>query len=116
MTIPRSFRKRYVPGWDEACQELADNHEKAETIEKKQDTATNLLNHLTQNGELHGYLQSKTRNRHVGKPGLPLIDCRVEKNVSSNPNKVNPNAVSSCLLKNGKFKNPNNAFTRLTKT
>ena len=34
------------------------------------------------------------------------------KNVSPNPNSISPNAVASCLLNNGKFKNPNRQFTR----
>ena len=34
------------------------------------------------------------------------------KNVSPNPNSITPNAVVSCLLNNGKFKNPNRQFTR----
>ena len=34
------------------------------------------------------------------------------KNVSPNPNSISPNAVASCLLNNGKFKNLNRQFTR----
>ena len=34
------------------------------------------------------------------------------KHISSNPNSISPNAVASCLLNNGKFKNPNRQFTR----
>ena len=34
------------------------------------------------------------------------------KNISPNPNSMNPNAVASCLIKNGEFKQPNPEFTR----
>ena len=34
------------------------------------------------------------------------------KNVSPNPNSINPNTFTSCLLNNGKFKKPNRQFTR----
>lgn len=34
------------------------------------------------------------------------------KNISLNPHCMNPNAVSSCVMQNAKFKQPNREFTR----
>ena len=45
-TIPRGYRSPYIPGWDATCQQLAYADAKAVTVNEKQSTAENLLNHL----------------------------------------------------------------------
>ena len=45
-TIPRGYRNPYIPGWDSTCQQLVNAHAKAVTVNDKQSTAENLLNHL----------------------------------------------------------------------
>ena len=46
---PRGFRKTYVPGWNEACDILAEkNHQEATTPEEIRETADKLIDHLDQ--------------------------------------------------------------------
>ena len=44
--IPRGHRKKYIPGWDNECDDLAEKHHAATTEQEKHDTATALMEHL----------------------------------------------------------------------
>jgi len=35
ITIPRSFRQKCIPKWGATCDELANDHDKAQTVEEK---------------------------------------------------------------------------------
>ena len=45
-TIPRGFRKNYIPIWDTTCDELASRLEEAESPEEKLLSSNRLINHL----------------------------------------------------------------------
>ena len=44
--IPRGHRKKYIPGLDNECDDLAEKHHAATTEQEKHDTATALMEHL----------------------------------------------------------------------
>jgi len=42
----RSFCQKYIPKWDATCDELANDHDKAKTVEEKRLIANKLIDHL----------------------------------------------------------------------
>ena len=113
-TIPRGFRKKYIPKWDARCNELASQHEKAQSVEEKLLSANRLIGHLNveRKEQWISTVESVDMKRSRRRAWSTINKLTGLKNVSPNPNSISPNAVTSCLLNNGKFKNPNSQFMR----
>ena len=45
--IPRGFRSSYIPGWDEKCGKLANDHAEAKSLDEKRDSAKKLFDHIS---------------------------------------------------------------------
>ena len=113
-TIPRGFRKNYIPKWDARCNELASQHEKAQSVEGKVVVTNRLIDHLNAKWKEQWISTVERINMKWSswKAWSTINKLTVCKNVSLNPNSISPNAVASCLRNNGKLKNPNEQFTR----
>ena len=113
-TIPRGFRKNYIPKWDTRCNELAFQHEKTQSVEEKLLSANRLTDHLNakQKEQWISTVECINMKRSSRRAWSTINKLNGRKNVSPNLNSISPNAVASCLLNNGKFKNPNRQFTR----
>ena len=111
--IPRGFRSPYIPGWDEKCEKLANEHAKAKSVDEKRDTANKLLDHINKHRRSKWISKVKEIDmKHSSRKAWSTINkLTSKKNTPPNPNSISPNAVSSCLLKNGKFQQPNKEFT-----
>jgi len=113
-SIPRGFRKNYIPEWDDTCENLSSQLEEADSLEEKTSLSNQLIDHLDAKRRQHWIttvenVDMKSSSRRAWSTLNKLTG---RKNVSPNPNSMNPNSVASCLLSNGKFKNPNKEFTR----
>ena len=45
-SIPRGYRKIYIPCWDKQCSELSKKHEEANSLDDKQRTGNDLINYI----------------------------------------------------------------------
>ena len=113
-TIPRGFRKNYVPKWDARCNELGSQHKKVQSVEEKLLSAKRLIDHLNtkRKEQWISTVESIDMKRSSWRAWSTIKKLTGRKTVSPNPNLISPNAVTSCLLNNGKFKSPNCQFTR----
>ena len=88
--------------------------EKAQSIPDKQGAANKLLEYL--NSKRKAAWKGKVENtdmKHSSRKAWATINkLNDRKNISPNPDSINPNAGASCLMQNGKFKQPNREFTR----
>ena len=112
--IPRGFRSLYIPGWDEKCEKLANEHAKAKSLDEKRDTANKLLDHTNKHhrSKWISTVEEIDIKQSSRKAWSTINKLAGKKNTSPNPNSISSNAVASCLLKNGKFQQPNKEFTR----
>ena len=113
-TIPRGFRKNYILKWDATCDERASPLKEAESPEEKLLSSNHLINHLNsrRKEEWISTVENLDMVRSSRKAWRTINQLIGRKNVSPNPNSISPNAVASCLLNNGKFKNSDKQFTR----
>ena len=111
--ILRGFCSPYIPGWDEKCEKLANEHAKANSLDEKRDTANKLLDHINNHrrSKWISTVEEINMKHSIRKPWSTINKLTGKKNISPNPNNISPNAVASCLLKNGKFQQPNKEFT-----
>ena len=111
---PEGFGKNYIPKWDTTCGELASRLEEAESPEEKLLSSNRLIDHLNskRKEEWISIVENVNMERSSRRAWKTINKLTGRKNVSPNPNSISPNAVASCLLNNGKFKNPNRQFTR----
>ena len=113
-TIPRGFRKKYIPKWDTVCDELCSQLEEAQTLEEKQLSSNRLIEHLNSKRKQQwvATVENVDMKHSSRKAWSTLNKLTGRTHISPNPNSISPNAVASCLLSNGKFKDPNKPFTR----
>ena len=113
--IPRGFRSPYIPSWDKKCEELANEHAKAKSLDEKRNTANKLLDYIN-NHRRSKWVSTveETDMKHSSRKAWSTINKHTgKKNTSPNPNSISANAVAPCHLKNAKFQQPNKEFTRL---
>ena len=112
--IPRGFRSLYIPGWDEKCEKLKNEHAKAKSLDEKRNTAKKLLDHIKNNrrSKWTSTVEEIDMKHSSSKAWSTINKFSGKNNKSPNPYSISPNAVPSCLLKNGKFHQANKEFTR----
>jgi len=113
-SIPRGYRKTYIPCWDKICSQLAKKHEDAVSPGEKQETANELLNYINLRRQ-ERWLTSITNidMKHSSRQAWKTINRltgRGPQSTSTAP--VTPNQIAHCLLKSGTFSNPDKDFTR----
>ena len=86
----------------------------AESPEEKLLSSNHFIDHLNsrRKEEWISTVENLDMVRSSRKAWRTINKITGRKNVSTNPNLISPNAVASCLLNNGKFKNPDKQFTR----
>ena len=82
-------------------------------MEEKLLSANHLIGHLNAKRKEHwiSTVESIDMKRSRRRAWSAINQLTGRKNVSPNPNSISPNAVTSYLLNNEKFKNPNRQFT-----
>ena len=97
-TIPRGFRKNYIPKWDTTCDELASRLEEAESPEEKLLSSNRLIDHLNskRKEEWISTIENVDVKRSSRRAWKTINKLTGHKNVSPNPNSISPNAVASC--------------------
>ena len=112
--LQKDFLNPYVPGWDSTCEVLGNDLDKAKFFPDKQEAANKLLEHL--NRKRKAAWKDTVEDidmKHSSCKACATIDKLTDrKNTSPKPHSMNPDAVASCLIQNGKFKQPNQEFTR----
>ena len=113
-TIPRGYRTNYIPGWDRTCTELSKAHESAKTLEEKQTTANNLINHINERRKTIWKKTVETIDmKHSSRKAWSTLNKLTgRKTYSPSRKPIQPNAIAKHLIDNGKFKNCDKEFTR----
>ena len=113
-TIPSGFRNPYIPGWDPTCEVLENDLEKAQSIPHKQEATNKPLEHLSSKRKAawKETVENIDMEHSSRKDWATINKLSGRKNISPNPHSMNPNAVASCMMQNGKLKQPNREFTR----
>ena len=105
-SIPRGFRKRYIPGWDKTCNELYEEHQQSTTETNRNQSATQLLEYLDlQRQKKRIETVEEINFTHSSRKAWATIN-RLTGNNKRHTSKaaLHPNKIASCLVNNGKYK------------
>ena len=113
-SIPRGYRKTYIPCWDKRCSELAKQHEEAVDHDEKKETANELIDYINlRRQERWLSTIANIDMKHSSRQAWTTINRltgRGPQSTSIAP--VTPNQIAHCLLKSGTYRNPDKEFTR----
>ena len=106
-SIPRGFRKSYIPPWDETYSLLYDEYAQADTPEQFSSAATNLINHLNARRQ-EKWTQSITDIdfTHSSRKTWNKINNLIEKKSVKKVCPISANLIANQVIRNGKFPNP----------
>ena len=112
-SIPRGFRKEYIPTWDDECTDLYNSYLVADDADAQKETATALIDHLDQKRQ-ERWIESVTDIdfTHSSRKAWTSINRLTGRTSAKKPCPISPNAIAKQLVMNGTYTNTNKQFKR----